>query len=211
MFRPARLPLFVCKPAKLAISFAGLVAFCMPISAHASCWIQEEEEKVTEKVEMGDSIKLADEHLMMTAPKRWKKIDPRFQMIDAEFSVPAENSEIDGRITIMGAGGSVEQNMDRWKGQFSPPEGKSLDDVAKVTKMTVNGQTVHLLDVHGTFNDRPSPQAEGVKREDYRMLAAIIETKDFGNYFVKFYGNKETVAKAEKEYKAFLESLEIIE
>lgn len=184
------------------------ILFALAFSANA----QETKSKSDDKVEMGDSFNLADEHIELTAPKRWEKIEPRFRMIDAEYQIPAVESEIAGRLTIMGAGGSIEANMDRWKGQFIPPSGQTIDDISKVTKMKVAGQTVHLLDVHGTFNDRPPRlQSGGTKRENYRMLAAIIETEKFGNYFVKFYGNKATVDKAEAEFKALLNSMKIKE
>ena len=183
--------------------FALLLGLTLPTYA------QEGESKNDDKAVLGSSFKLADEHIEMSAPKRWKKIEPRFRMIDAEFQIPAEDSEISGRLTIMGAGGSIEANMNRWKGQFVPPSGQTIDDVSKVTKMKIADQTVHLLDVKGTFIDRPRPQADGVKRKNYRMLAAIIETENYGNYFVKFYGNKATVDKAEAEYKAMLKSMKI--
>ena len=44
-------------------------------------------------------------------------------------------------------------------------------------------------------------------RDDYRMLAAIIETKAAGNYFVKFYGPKATIAENEKAFQELLLSL----
>ena len=45
-----------------------------------------------------------------------------------------------------------------------------------------------IVDLSGTYMDRPGPMAPGVERPNYRMLAAIIETTQNGNHFIKFYG-----------------------
>ena len=105
----------------------------------------------------------------------------------------------------MGAGGSVDANVKRWIGQFL--QTKKRD----VTKETIAGQEVHLVDVVGTYNDRPGPFAPGVKRENYEMLAAIIVTEKSGKYFVKFYGPQKTVEANKKAFRAMIESLKMKE
>jgi hypothetical protein len=75
----------------------------------------------------------------------------------------------------------------------------------------VAGQTVHLVDINGTFKDQvggPFAGGKVVTKENYRMLGAIIVTKDFGQYFVKFYGPKKTM---EAQEKAFLESVNTLQ
>ncbi len=83
----------------------------------------------------GTSIVLAGGKLVMQMPKDWKKETPKSRIVDYEFSAPVEDNasgdkpagegatkaEQDSklaRITIMGAGGSVEANIERWYGQF---------------------------------------------------------------------------------------------
>ena len=46
-------------------------------------------------------------------------------------------------------------------------------------------------------------------RENYRMLAAIVQTKDSGNYFLKFYGPKATVTENEKAFRDVVDSLQV--
>jgi len=155
---------------------------------------------------------VADGKLAFTAPKGWTKKQPRTRIIEVEFEIPAaKGDEIPGRFTVMGAGGDVQANIGRWYGQFEQPGGDSKEK-AKVEKMTVAGKTVHYVDLAGTYKDSPSgPFAGGktTKRENYRMLAAIVETKEAGNYFLKFYGPKATVTENEKAFKGMLESLEV--
>ncbi|MBC7854218.1 MAG: hypothetical protein IAF94_12355, partial [Pirellulaceae bacterium] len=92
------------------------------------------------------------------------------------------------------------------------PDGSSTKDKAMVEKKTVGGTPVHIVDISGTYKDSPAgPFAGGktVNREDFRMLAAIIETKAAGNYFVKFYGPKATIAENEKAFQELLLSLKV--
>jgi hypothetical protein len=146
--------------------------------------------------------------LALTAPAGWKKVQPKSRIIEAEFEIPAaKGDEIAGRLTAMGAGGSIEDNISRWAGQFA---GEGVKP--KVEKKTVGGSEVHVVDLAGTYKDSPGgPFAGGktVMREDYRMLGAIIVTKDAGNYFLKLYGPKATITENEKGFAALVDSLTV--
>jgi hypothetical protein len=74
--------------------------------------------------------------------------------------------------------------------------------------MTVAGQKVLVVDLIGTFRDQASPLEQAVEREDYRMLAAIIQLKE-GNYFVKFVGPRRTVTEQADNFRGLIESLEL--
>ena len=108
----------------------------------------------------------------------------------------------------MAAGGSVEANIDRWYGQFTQPDGGNTRDRAKVQKIKVGGEEIHLVDLSGTFKDQRGPMAPAVERPKYRMLAAIIATKNAGSYFIKFYGPERTVADNEKAFVGMIEGLQ---
>ncbi len=154
-------------------------------------------------------ISMGDGKLNITAPDKWKRVQPKSRIIEHEFAVPAiEPDKQDGRVTVMGAGGSVDDNIARWIGQFSADSGESLKP--KVDKKTVAGQEVHLVDVAGTFKEAMGgPFAGGavVERPDYRMLAAIIVSKE-GNYFVKFYGPAKTVGESAEGFQKMIDGLQ---
>lgn len=158
-------------------------------------------------------IKLADGALELTAPKDWVRKEPKSRIVEHEFAAPvAEGDTIEGRITIMGAGGDVQQNIDRWAGQFTQPDGKDSKDVTKVTKKKVNGLEIHVVDIGGTYQDMPGGPFAGGKptpREGYRMLGAIIIAPKIGNYFVKFYGPAKTVGKYEADFGKMLDGLTV--
>ena len=123
---------------------------------------------------------IADGADTLEAPAGWERVPPKSRMIEAEFSVPAADGEAAGRMTVMGAGGSIEANIDRWCGQFSQPDGSATRDKTTTKKLEVAGCEVTLVDIVGTFTDMPGgPFAGGqaVQRPGYRMLAAIARAR----------------------------------
>ncbi len=162
-----------------------------------------------------DKINLADGKFQLTMPEGWQRKQPKVNIIEHEFEVPAaEGDQRPGRVTVMGAGGSIEDNLKRWYGQFRQPDGADTADAAKVEQKTVAGQAVTLVDVSGTYLDKPGgPFAGGktIERDGYRMLAAIVETtqkgEKTGNYFIKLIGPRQTIADNQKAFDAMIDSL----
>lgn len=161
-----------------------------------------------------DKIDLADGAFQMTVPDAWERKQPKVNIIEHEFEIPASTGdEQPGRLTVMGAGGTVEDNIKRWQTQFRPDEGAS-EVATKVDEKKVAGQKVTVVDLSGTYVDKPGgPFAPGksINRENYRMLAAIIETtrqgKKTGNYFIKLVGPRQTLADNQEAFDEMIESL----
>jgi len=148
----------------------------------------------------------------LEAPAGWKRVAPKSGIVETEFAIPSEGELPPGRMTVMGAGGSVQANVDRWYGQFAQPDGSATKDKATTKTLKLAGCTITLVDVAGTYKDMPGgPFAGGqaVERPDYRMLAAIVETpgKEQGSYFLKFYGPAGTVAKHADGFRKMVEGL----
>lgn len=155
------------------------------------------------------TIAIADGKLHLKAPAAWVRKQPASAIVEHEFTVPtSEGDSGTGRVTVMGAGGGVEANTDRWFGQFSQPDGGSTKQRAKTKKLKVAGQDVHLVDVSGTFKDQRGPFAPAVERKKYRMLAAIIESPGQGSTFIKFTGPERTVADHEKAFVEMIEGMQ---
>jgi hypothetical protein len=55
----------------------------------------------------------------------------------------------------------------------------------------------------------PFAGGKTIMRENYRMLGAIIQTKDKGNYFLKLYGPKATIDENEKGFQELVKSLKV--
>ena len=159
------------------------------------------------------AVALAGGKITMQAPKTWEKKQPRTRIVEYEFAAKAaEGDQAEGRITIMGAGGGVEANIERWMGQFEAPKGKTVKDLTQVDKLTVDGVEVHVVKITGVFKDQPGGPFAGGKvtlRDNYQMLGAIITTEKLGDYFIKLYGPKATVAANEEALREMVKSLEV--
>ena len=177
-------------------AFIPAVAALLVVSA-----AQAEENKT---FEIGDPGKY-----LLAAPANWVVKPPKSRIIDHEFEVPAaEGDTAAGRVTVMGAGGSIDENIKRWEGQFKSADGAEVK--AEIKKLKVIDQDVHFVDLKGTYIDRPAgPFAGGaaIDREGYRMLGAVIATKDAGQYFVKLYGPEKTIAAAKPGFEKMVEGL----
>lgn len=191
---------YFCRP---FLASCGAAAICVALAAGSLLAADKPE---------GKKFEIAEGKFSLKAPAGWIAKKPKTSIVETEFEVPAaEGDEAAGRVTVMGAGGSIEANIDRWKAQFTQPEGADEKDAAKIEKKKIAGQQVHLVDLSGNYVDKAPFQAEGVLRENYRMLAAIIETsqngKRTGNYFIKFIGPAKTVAENAAGFQQMIESL----
>ena len=160
--------------------------------------------------DVATAFPIAGGSLSLEAPEGFERVQPKSGMIEAEFAVPSEGELPAGRMTVMGAGGSIEANIDRWCGQFTQPGGGDTKD--KVTKKSfkVAGCSVTLVDITGTYLDQPGgPFAGGpkIERPGYRMLAAIVETPAEGNHYLKFYGPAATVERHAAGFQKMVEGM----
>lgn len=187
-------------------------AVAMPMQDAVEEATQEKaEQKEDAKPEELVDIVLADGRIDLKVPKAWEKKKPKFNIVEAEFAPKPVKAKTEvARLTVMASGGSIEQNVDRWKGQFSQEDDSSTSEHTKQKQEKVNGMVVHLVDITGTYADSAGPFAgNAVERENYRMIAAVVETKVAGNYFFKLYGPKETVAENEKRFLQMIKSIKI--
>ncbi len=161
------------------------------------------------------TVELADGKITLEAPQEWKTVQPRSNIIQYEFSAPKEVEDKDKacRVTVMGAGGSIKDNIDRWYAQFEQPDGSSTKDKSKMEVMDVAGQKVHYVDIPGTFKDSMGgpffQNKPPVLRENHRMLGAIIETKGMGTHFFKITGPSESVEKLSEGFKKMLKEMKV--
>src|SRR5262245_9379964 len=92
--------------------------------------------------------------LQWTAPPGWKTEAPR-PMRAATYTVAAATGDpaaAECGVYFFGAGqgGGVQANIDRWKSQFTGPDGKPSP--AKLAARTINGLNVTTIDTSGTYS-----------------------------------------------------------
>ena len=147
--------------------------------------------------------------LKWTPPAGWKSEGTQ-QMRAATYRIPPAPGDKDAAEFVVyffgqGQGGSVEANMERWKGQFHAPGGKVAE--AKVTKRMVHGLPVTTIDTSGDYSGMGGPLAGGTTVHGYRLLGAIVENPG-GNIFIKFTGKAKTIALNQPKFEQFLMSFE---
>jgi hypothetical protein len=156
----------------------------------------------------GDKGKVVDlGGLKSTAPADWQEEKPSSNLRTAQFRLAkADGDPADAELVIFyfgkDSGGSVDANLDRWKKKFAPPEGKKIDDVAKVDKFKVGGVPVTYLDVSGTYlysDPKTGPGGKVERRPDHRMFGVIVETGN-GPYFITLIGPAKTVERHKKGF-----------
>jgi hypothetical protein len=187
------------------MKFASLFALaCMLFVASQTqvAAVRAEDKVVAEKIDLGEG------KYSMVAPIEWRKVQPRSKIVQAEFRAPRDLKDDEAaRVTVMQAGGDIQANIDRWIGQFD--EAKKED--AKVEKKEIAGQTVHIVDISGTYKESMGggPFAPGPTKKlpNYRMLGAIVVTKDAGTTFIKMTGPKDIVEKLAESFRKSVEEL----
>ncbi|MEX2115152.1 MAG: hypothetical protein WD845_18305 [Pirellulales bacterium] len=140
--------------------------------------------------------------ITLTAPAGWQQMQPSSSFVAAEFALPrAEGDDADGRLTISTAGGTVEANIDRWKGQFGAQVKQAPQE-----EIDVAGMKVTLVDLSGDFNDQRGPFAPAVERPGYRMIAAIVPVEG-QLHFIKATGPEKTIASHADKIHEFIRSV----
>lgn len=158
-------------------------------------------------------IVLGEGKIKLNVPQGWQSMKPRTNIVDYEFSIPAiEGDDEDGRVTVMGAGGSVDANIGRWMDQFVQPDRVETKQRTVREQKEVAGQQVHRVDVTGDYKDQPrGPFGPTVMREKFRMMGAIIVTDKLGQYFIKAVGPRRTMAANEEAFGKLINSLKVSE
>jgi hypothetical protein len=145
--------------------------------------------------------------LKSAVPADWKPEEVTNKFRTHHFRVPhVADDKTDAEMVIFffgaGSGGSADANVKRWKGMFIPPDGKKIDDVAKVETFKVGNVNVTYLDVQGTykFKERPfDPASKEEQRPDHRMLGVVFDSPN-GPYFFRLVGPAKTVEHNKKAF-----------
>ena len=151
--------------------------------------------------------------LRMTIPSAWGRVPASSDFRAAQFRIShvAPDTE-DGEFVVFyfgkGQGGGVEDNLDRWYGQFLQTDGKTTKDKAVVTTRTVAGLKVTQVDVSGTYKGGgPMMGGGGAPKPNTRMLAAIVEGGE-GPWILKATGPEHTMEGAKHDFDALILSIE---
>lgn len=150
--------------------------------------------------------------LSAPAPAGWVSEKPANRLRSHQFKLPGEKGGPgDAEVVVFPESDpKTEKVFPRWKGQFVVPEGKAIDDIAKVSKLDgVKGATITLLDVAGTWRYNPAPfdpKSRTEVRDDQRVVWAVVAGPDEVAH-VRLSGPKATVDTHYPAFERFLKSL----
>src|SRR5262245_13632648 len=86
-----------------------------------------------------DTISVGEGKITLAVPQGWQKKEPANRIVEAELAVPpVKGDETPGRLTAMGATGTVQANIDRWVDQFGGSAKPKID------KTTVSGAEIQV-------------------------------------------------------------------
>ena len=156
-------------------------------------------------------VAVAVSGLTYTAPGGWTVVPTSSSMRVAQFTLPPAAGDTEAAEMIVyyfgGSGGSVQANIDRWIGQMQQPDGRPSTAAARHESRTVNGLSVSLVDVSGTYVAEAAPgSATRHNSPNFRLRAGVVQTPG-GPYFIKLTGPAKTVAAQSQAFDSFVASL----
>jgi hypothetical protein len=141
-------------------------------------------------------------------PAKWSAQAPKSAMRRAQLSAPGSAGAAELIVYFFGpqGAGTAQENLDRWIGQFSNPDGSAVSD-AKQTSSKVSGMDITRLDVAGQYAGGMNPTGQQQPGQaNQRMLAAIVNSQG-GPYYFKFVGPSATVTENAAAFDALIASI----
>ncbi len=143
-------------------------------------------------------------------PKGVIKEKPTGSMRIGQFRLPrVEGDSADALMTVIMAGGSVVDNINRWRGQFvENPKGSEKT-------LTFAGGKATVLVASGTFKGMGggpfAPKSNGGGKTNYGLWGAAVESSKFGgrHLFLKATGPQKTIERWAPELDRLTESIEL--
>lgn len=152
------------------------------------------------KIDKSDAGKIMLNNLSISLPNGWKKDVPSSNMRVAQISY-IENPAIEIAVFFFGEKDMANENIERWKGQFT-----KIDDFS--TLKTEN-ESIITVKIIGSLKKKAFPMAqEFTETPDQETLAAIVPSKS-GPYYFKVSASKDEISSIEKDFVNLLNSLEI--
>jgi hypothetical protein len=147
-------------------------------------------------------------NLSAPAPAEWKAEKPKFTLRSYQFSLPGDSADATAELIVLpNSNPDPEKAYPRWKAMFEIPEGKTSDDIGKVSKFESAGATYHVFDVTGTWKYKDFPQAKKEEiRPDSRVVWVIVVGKDETTH-LRLSGPKDVVGKHYPAFEAWLKAL----
>lgn len=132
-------------------------------------------------------------------PPGWERVQgSAMREVDFRFGKDSQ-----GECYLMQAGGSLVDNVNRWRQQMGLPAAPE-QEVKQLPKRPLFGREAFLITLDGDF----TAMGAAAPRKDYRMIGVILPIADV-SVFVKMVGPRADVMENEAKFQAFCDSLRI--
>jgi hypothetical protein len=150
-------------------------------------------------------LTLLDYHV--TPPAAWAPRAPSSTSRLAEFTLPA-TADGAGEIVVYFFGPqqqpNVDANLERWKGQFSHPDGSPV--TAKVTRDSTGAFSLVFAEYEGSYRRGIGAGSADSVRAGQRLVAAIVPTPK-GTMYIQMFGSAARVASERDAFVAFVRAI----
>lgn len=150
--------------------------------------------------------------LQFMIPAGWMEQTPSSKMRIAQYSLPglAGAAELTFFSSMsLGGGGSVEQNAQRWIGQFSNTDDASQPPVSEINKQSINGLTITVVKASGTYAATSMGPMAASKPPiaNQALYGLIVQGGKEGDVMIKATGPKATIDAHSAALEAFTKSM----
>lgn len=138
----------------------------------------------------------------VTLPDGWNRKPRSNQMRLAEAEVPGAGGDVSKACIVVfsTAGGSVDDNIERWSGQVRDGSGNPTPAVRET--LTVGGLPVTVVSMTGSY----AGMGDGTPKSDWMLRGAIVEAPE-GLLFIKMTGPAGAMGAAQPAFKAMVDSI----
>jgi hypothetical protein len=143
--------------------------------------------------------------LAWSVPPTWKDTGERPMRV-ATYTVPASGGDSEGGECAVfyfgpGQGGGIDENIDRWVGQFEHAS------QPRRSTQAVGDIPVKRVELTGDYLAPSGPMMQSTGTRSGWMLLGAIAKGPNGNVFFKLTGPRKTLAAARKEFEGLLVSM----
>jgi hypothetical protein len=141
--------------------------------------------------------------ILWTVPAGWRTGAPRAMRL-ATYMVGGSDPRLSAECAVFyfgqGLGGGVDENIDRWAGQFSGTPNSAR------TVLTEHGMKVTRVEIAGTFLAPGVDMQSQAQLNGWKLLGAIVEGPK-GNVFFKLTGPADMIDRTADDFDGLLASL----
>ncbi len=140
------------------------------------------------------------EGINFSIPAGWKEVElsPAQQgFIDARFQIPTPHGDV--TLTCSSNAGGIETNVQRWIGQFHPPEGKR----PVIGDLDVGGKKATWVDLAGEFDAGPMAGANPGKSGPIERMLGVAIPLGSRDFYLKLTGSDAAVSDIRSAFREF--------